>query len=60
MAVYSFGFTYVVFRIVNAVRSMRVSEETELSGLDAPEFGMVAYPEDAVGVLAAGSQQQGA
>jgi ammonium transporter, Amt family len=60
MAVYSFGFTYVVFRVVNAVRSMRVSQEAELSGLDVPEFGMVAYPEDAVEMLAAGSQQQGA
>jgi ammonium transporter, Amt family len=60
MAVYSFGFTYVIFRIVNSVRSMRVSQETELSGLDVPEFGMVAYPEDAVELLAAGSQQQGA
>jgi ammonium transporter, Amt family len=60
MAVYSFGFTYIVFRVVNAVRSMRVSQEAELSGLDVPEFGMVAYPEDAVEMLAAGSQQQGA
>jgi Amt family ammonium transporter len=60
MAVYSFGFTYVVFRMVNSVRSMRVSQEAELSGLDVPEFGMVAYPEDAVELLAAGSQQQGA
>jgi ammonium transporter, Amt family len=57
MAIYSFGFTYVVFRMVNSVRSMRVSQETELSGLDVPEFGMVAYPEDAVEMLAAGSQQ---
>jgi ammonium transporter, Amt family len=57
MAIYSFGFTYVVFRLVNSVRSMRVSRETELSGLDVPEFGMVAYPEDAVEMLAAGSQQ---
>ena len=56
--VYSFGFTYVVFRVVNSVRSMRVSQEVELGGLDVPEFGMVAYPEDAVEMLAAGTQQQ--
>jgi Amt family ammonium transporter len=45
-AVYAFGFTLIVFKIVNAIRSMRVTQETELEGLDVPEFGMLAYPED--------------
>lgn len=45
-ALYAFGFTYVVFSLVNAVRSMRVDPEVELAGLDIPEFGMLAYPED--------------
>jgi len=44
-AVYAFGLTFVVFSAVNAVRSMRVSKEAELEGLDVPEFGMEAYPE---------------
>jgi ammonium transporter, Amt family len=44
-AVYAFGFTFAVFSAVNAVRSMRVSREAELEGLDVPEFGMEAYPE---------------
>jgi ammonium transporter, Amt family len=44
-AVYSFGFTFLVFSIVNSVRSMRVSREVELEGLDVPQFGMEAYPE---------------
>jgi Amt family ammonium transporter len=48
MAIYAFGFTYVVFSLVNAVRSMRVSREAELEGLDVPEFGLPAYPEDEV------------
>jgi Amt family ammonium transporter len=43
-AVYAFGFTYVVFSVVNAVRPMRVSREVELEGLDIPQFGMEAYP----------------
>jgi Amt family ammonium transporter len=43
--VYAFGLTFIVFKIVNAVRSMRVSKETEIEGLDVPEFGMLAYPE---------------
>ena len=44
-AVYAFGLTFVVFKAVNAVRSMRVSKEVEVEGLDVPEFGMPAYPE---------------
>jgi ammonium transporter, Amt family len=43
-AIYAFGFTYAVFSAVNAVRSMRVSREVELEGLDVPQFGMEAYP----------------
>jgi ammonium transporter, Amt family len=44
-AIYAFGFTYIVFKAVNAVSSMRVSREVELEGLDIPQFGMLAYPE---------------
>jgi ammonium transporter, Amt family len=42
--IYAFTFTFVVFKIVNAVRPLRVSREDELEGLDVPEFGMEAYP----------------
>jgi Amt family ammonium transporter len=59
MVVYAFGITWGVFALVNKVRSMRVSKEVELTGLDVPEFGMLAYPEDAVEMLATGSQAQG-
>ncbi len=45
MAVYAFGVTYVVFKIVNAIVPMRVSKMVEAEGLDVPEFGMPAYPE---------------
>jgi Amt family ammonium transporter len=47
-AAWAFGATFVVFKIVNAVKSMRVSEEAEFGGLDIPEFGGLAYPEDAI------------
>jgi Amt family ammonium transporter len=47
-AVYAFGATYVVFSAVNAVKSMRVTRDVELEGLDVPEFGMLGYPEDAM------------
>jgi Amt family ammonium transporter len=47
-AVWAFGVTYVVFAAVNAVKSMRVTREVELEGLDVPEFGLLSYPEDAI------------
>jgi ammonium transporter, Amt family len=58
LAAYAFGFTFVAFKAVNAVKSMRVSKEAELQGLDVPEFGMLAYPEDAVDMLTEGSLAQ--
>jgi Amt family ammonium transporter len=51
--VYAFTFTFVVFKAVNAIRSLRVSKEVELEGLDVPEFGMLAYPESGDEVSAA-------
>jgi Amt family ammonium transporter len=56
MAIYIFGFTYLVFSLVNSASSMRVSKEVELEGLDVPEFGMEAYPEDRVEMIAPGAQ----
>jgi ammonium transporter, Amt family len=48
MAVYIFGFTYIVFSLINAISPIRVSKEAELEGLDVPQFGLPAYPEDEV------------
>jgi ammonium transporter, Amt family len=47
-AIWAFGATFAVFWIVNKVKSMRVTPESEEEGLDVPEFGMSGYPEDAV------------
>ena len=47
-AVWAFGVTFLVFSAVNKVKRMRVAPEVEESGLDVPEFGMGAYPEDAL------------
>ena len=47
-ALWAFGATYAVFFVVNKVESIRVAPEVEHEGLDVPEFGMHAYPEDAV------------
>lgn len=35
----------VVFRVLNAIWGLRVSEEEELTGLDTMEHGSLAYPE---------------
>jgi hypothetical protein len=35
---------------------MRVTKAVEIVGLDVPQFGMLAYPEDAIEMLTAGSQ----
>jgi Amt family ammonium transporter len=47
-ALWAFGATFVVFKTVNKFKSMRVPAEVEREGLDVPEFGMHAYPEDAL------------
>jgi Amt family ammonium transporter len=51
-AAWAFGATFVVFKLVNAIKSMRVSTDVEQEGLDIPEFGLSGYPEDAVGAAA--------
>jgi Amt family ammonium transporter len=53
--VWAFGLTFIAFKIVNAVRSMRVSKEAEIEGLDVPEFGGLAYPEDVIASGPAGT-----
>ena len=47
-AVWAFGATFIAFKVVNGVKSMRVSKEVEQEGLDVPEFGLLGYPEDAL------------
>jgi Amt family ammonium transporter len=45
-AVWAFGATFIVFKTVNSIKSMRVTKEVETEGLDLPEFGLLGYPED--------------
>jgi ammonia channel protein AmtB len=47
-AIWAVGATFVVFKAVNAAKSMRVPAAVELEGLDVPEFGLPAYPEDVI------------
>jgi Amt family ammonium transporter len=41
-----FGLTYVFFKILAALRLLRVSREVELQGLDISEMGALGYPKD--------------
>jgi ammonium transporter, Amt family len=43
--VFVFVAFYVFFKVLDAILGNRVSAETELSGLDLPEMGALAYPE---------------
>jgi Amt family ammonium transporter len=44
--VYAASATYLFCSMLNVFRPIRVSREVELEGLDLPEFGMLAYPEE--------------
>ena len=37
---------FVFFKILNALKLLRVSREVELQGLDEPEMGSLGYPKD--------------
>jgi Amt family ammonium transporter len=43
VAVYAFGITYLILRLLNFFGSVRVPDTTELKGLDETEFGETAY-----------------
>jgi len=45
-AIWAFGVTFIVFSVVNKIKSLRVAREVEIEGLDEPQFGLLAYPED--------------
>jgi Amt family ammonium transporter len=40
------GLSYVFFRVLAALKLLRVSAEVELQGLDMPEMGTLGYPQD--------------
>jgi Amt family ammonium transporter len=44
-AVFGFVMAYVWFKLSNLITPLRVSRETELAGLDAPEMGALGYPD---------------
>ena len=48
VGVFTFGFAWVVWRVLKAIGGIRVSAEDEYGGLDVSEMGMEAYAKDSV------------
>ncbi|WP_230375556.1 ammonium transporter [Methanolobus vulcani] len=46
--VWAFVISFIVFKIIDAIIGLRVSEEDEIAGLDVVEHGISAYPEFAI------------
>lgn len=44
--VFVFGLSFAFFKLLAALKILRVSREVELQGLDMPEMGAVGYPAD--------------
>lgn len=43
--VWAFGISFIIFKILDVIIGLRVSEEHEIAGLDVVEHGISAYPE---------------
>ncbi|WP_425342647.1 ammonium transporter [Methanolobus bombayensis] len=43
--VWAFGISFIIFKMIDVVIGLRVSEEHEIEGLDVVEHGISAYPE---------------
>ncbi len=43
--IWGFGVSFIFFKVLDKVWGLRVSPEDELEGLDAPEMGVLAYPD---------------
>lgn len=50
LIVWGFGVSYIFFRVLDKFWGIRVSPEDELAGLDIPEMGVLAYPDQALTV----------
>lgn len=45
LLVYGFGVSFLFFKVLDKVWGIRISPEAELEGLDIPEMGVMAYPD---------------
>ena len=44
--VWGFGVSFLFFKLLDAIWGIRVAPEAELEGLDIPEMGVLAYPDN--------------
>ena len=45
LLVWGFGVSFVFFKVLDRVWGLRIAPEAELEGLDIPEMGVLAYPD---------------
>ncbi len=45
LIVWGFGVSYIFFKVLDKVWGLRIAPELELEGLDIPEMGALAYPD---------------
>lgn len=45
IVVYGFGLSFLFYKALDAIMGIRVKPQDEISGLDLPEMGIVAYPD---------------
>ena len=45
LVIWGFGISYLFFKILDKTWGLRISPEAELEGLDIPEMGVLAYPD---------------
>lgn len=46
LILYGFGVSFLFFKMLDKVWGLRVTPEVELEGLDIPEMGVLAYPDE--------------
>lgn len=46
LIVWGFGVSFVFFKVLDKVWGLRIAPEVELEGLDIPEMGVLAYPDN--------------
>ena len=46
LLIWGFGVSFVFFKVLDKVWGLRIAPEAELEGLDIPEMGVLAYPDN--------------
>jgi Amt family ammonium transporter len=46
LVVWGFGVSFVFFKVLDKIWGIRINPEAELEGLDIPEMGVLAYPDN--------------